>query len=128
MCRDKSYLVIKECKAIEKGAIITSSIQNKTVYQIVNTFVDDANFYSNRNNIEQNINNILEKYIKLYSATGGLIQKEKSYFYYWKWSSKNNTLKSEDYKGEIKINKGTIKQFNNNQRIQVLGVYMNPVL
>ena len=49
------------------------------------SFVDNTNLFSDRPEIEARIQQILDIYNRLHTATGGKIEENKTSYYSWRW-------------------------------------------
>ena len=83
LCRGIYYLIIRD---IEKRNL---EIQfNNPIYQINHqvvsvSFVNDMDLVSNRENTENNMQQILDRYNYLHTATRGYIEQNKTKFFSW---------------------------------------------
>ena len=55
---------------------------------------------------------IINKYKKLYKAIGGRIQEEKSFYFSWQWINSNGKLNKVNIKEKLLINQKEIEQIN----------------
>ena len=63
------------------GVITIVLIIEEEVQRAAVAFVNDTSFYSNRRNIENKIQEILQVYTRLYEATSGRVEQSKSNCY-----------------------------------------------
>ena len=63
--------------------IIQSPITNKQIQVLAVGFIDDIDFNSDSENMQQKIQSILDIYARLYESTGGYIEHSKTLFYSW---------------------------------------------
>jgi len=82
-CRDTLGLVIRVPEKQELGIMIRAPILQKQTQELAIRFIDDINFNSNRNNIQEKIQIILNIYLRSYKATGEHIEYNKTIFYSW---------------------------------------------
>jgi hypothetical protein len=127
ICRNKSYLVIKYIEKKNLGATIKSP-KDKQVHRTAIAFVDNTTFSSNRKQCAFKMQYIINEYKKLYEATGGRIQEEKSFYFSWQWINSNRKLDIVNIKEKLLINQKEIEQINVDNGIRALGVYMTPKL
>ena len=66
----KLCLIIYDMEELEQGVIITVPILNSSIKRTAIAFVDDTSFYTNREDYKKKIQTIIERYTKLYEATG----------------------------------------------------------
>ena len=69
---------------------------------------------------------ILHHYTRLYEATAGSVQYDKTYYFSQKWKRTNGKFEIVTVECELKINNKTIKQLNTKEAIRTLGVHMCP--
>ena len=89
---------------IRVGSIIRIQYQHLAI-----VFVDNTNFYMSGMKFQQNMQEILDTYAKLYQVMGGRIQQEKIWSYYWQWEWRNNKKVIRDLELEVKIGGVEIK-------------------
>jgi len=75
--RDSSCIIIKEVQNNNNRVVITSPITKQSINELVVAFVDDTDFFANREDPIQVMRNILEEYRSSFEATGGKIKFEK---------------------------------------------------
>ena len=68
--------------------------------------LDDADFCTSRENSEKKMQEIVSYCMKTHEATGGKMQKEKTFVYCWKW--KDNKITNVNV--EIKLKEEVIKK------------------
>ena len=66
----------------------------------------------------------MDKYTTLHKATGGLIQKDKSFYYRWRWINKHGKLYLEEFRTSIGTHEEKLYQIKNNDVM----VCMSPAL
>ena len=79
----KSSKIIKNIEIKDKGMIIETLTSKEFLQYATITFVDNTSFYSGGEEFQNNFNKIMSEYEKLYEATGGLVEPEKSHCYAW---------------------------------------------
>ena len=87
-------------------------------------FVDDNDFISEGEKVVEKMTEILHHYTRLYEATTGSVQYDKTYYFSWKWKRTNGKFEIVTVECELKINNKTIKELNTKEAIRTLGVYM----
>jgi len=102
--RDSSCFNLKEFEKARKSTVFKASRMKMRVNRISITFMDDINHYSNGNNYQQNMKEIIDLYRKLYEVTIGKISVEKSYVYCWRYDYENGIKVIKNIKCEININ------------------------
>ena len=124
---DKSSFILHKVQQ-EKGIILKSPLRTEEIDRTVLAFMDNNNIYTNRQNYQQKIQRIIDKYTTLYEVTGGCIQKEKSFLYAWQWKNKNGKLTLEEKVVEVKVHNDKMKQIEIKEVIRILRVYFSPTL
>ena len=80
ICRNVSCLIFKQLEKMNAGIDLTSPVTRNRIMRLIIAFVDDADFFWCGPNAIQNMLRIISKYNKLYAATGGTGQLEKTTF------------------------------------------------
>jgi len=128
MCRDVSCLIIKQLENKELG-IICKSPSSQTREQCVSvSFVDDTDFITDGNQYEDKMQDIVNKYHQLYTATGGQIEVNKTKYFAWKWRWRQGRKEIQHIKANITIDNQTIQQMQITDEIKTLGIYISPTL
>ena len=70
ICRDQLYLVFKCLEHKKIGVLIVLLLTLKSIHRIQIVFIDDKDIFSNGEDCEMNIQQIIDIYTKLYEATG----------------------------------------------------------
>jgi len=78
ICRDSSYLIIKEIEKRELGIMVISKLSNIVVQKVSIAFADDTDLMIEEENAEEKMKSIVKIYNRLYSATGRYIEEKKS--------------------------------------------------
>ena len=69
---------------------------------------------------------ILHHYTRLYQATAGSVQHDKTYYFSWKWKRTNGKFESVTMECEMKVNKKIIKQLSTKEATRTLDVQICP--
>jgi len=83
ICRDTLCLIFRYLEALELGALINITSENRCIQHVTIMFVDDTDFYANEPQYQAKIQEIMTTYASLYEATGERIQESKVMFYCW---------------------------------------------
>ena len=108
--------------------MLTLPVTVKCIKRNQIAYVDDTNFYSNGNQCESLIQEIINKYVNLYEATGAKIQEEKVKFYCWKYYMIQGERKCQQIKKTIVVHNKEVEQIDANESVRTLGAHINPML
>ena len=97
------YLKLEDQKL---GISIVLKCNEKIEQKVVIAHVDDADFWTSRENSERKMQKIVSYCMKMHEATGGKVQKAKVFVHYWKW--KDNKITNVNV--EIKLKEEVIKK------------------
>ena len=81
--KTKSSRIIKNIEIKDIGILLKIPIIQEIIQRVAITFMDDTSFYSGGEDFQNNINEIMSEYEKLYEVIGGLVEYQKSYCYAW---------------------------------------------
>ena len=81
MCRNMSYLIIKVLENKGLGMKFKSKLIELRILISTIAFVDDTDLVAEGNDVEQMIVDILQTQNNLHTATGGLIEQDKSKYF-----------------------------------------------
>ena len=76
------YLIIRESKKNKLGIVTIVPILKIINQELGVVFIDDTDFVSSRNNYKNKMQQILNQYSSIYTATGEYIKDKKTYYYY----------------------------------------------
>ena len=93
---------------------------------MVVAFVDDTDFFVNREDLIQVMTKILEEYKVLFKAIGGKIQFQKTFCFIWQQKWKNGQKYIQQLQIELKIDIIKIKQLPIEEGVRSLGIWINP--
>ena len=93
-------------------------------YKIAVTFVDDMDFILEEEDSQQKIQIILDKYTRLFQATGGVVEPQKINYFCQKWIRRNRQLTIYNINTTLEINEEIINQKNVNDAIRIYGVHV----
>ena len=80
-CRDTSCLIMRVIEKVNLGMKLKSHITSIKELIIAVLFVDDADMIEEGDEAEENMQEMLEIYNRLYSATGGYIENKKCKYF-----------------------------------------------
>ena len=80
---DTLCYILKNLENRKLEVALWALISNHTIQRVVIAFIDDTNFYTNRSQYKEKIQQMLAVYIRLYEVIGSAIQQSKSYYYGW---------------------------------------------
>ena len=92
ICRHSSCIILRDIEKENLGVLITSPLTKEIVQQLAIAFFDDNDFASDGKHAEK-ITKILKRCTKLYEATAGRVQFDKTYFFSWIWKKENGKFK-----------------------------------
>ena len=81
ICRDQLCIVFKRLESLKKGIKLILPVTVKCIRRTQIEYADDIDFYSNGNQCESSIQEIINKYVNLCEATRAKIQEEKVKYY-----------------------------------------------
>ena len=82
---------------------------------------------SDGNDADIKIHKILEIYTKLYQATGGVVEFEKTSYFCWRQKRQNGKFSIQNKIIKIEVNNQIIQQLNIKEATRTLGIYMIPL-
>jgi hypothetical protein len=88
ICRDISYLIIRELKKRMLGVKFKSVISNEIEQCVAVSFVDDNDLAIDSENVEVIMQEIIDLYEMLHAAIGGEIEGSKTKYFAWQWKIK----------------------------------------
>jgi len=126
VCRDTSCLIIRQLEKRKFGVQMQSRITKKNELISAVAFVDDTDLLVEGDNVEMMMNEMLGTYERLYAATGGVIEFEKSKYYAWQWKWSQGLKKIKNLNVTIELNTHEINSVKCEESQKTLGVYMTP--
>ena len=83
--RDQSCFGFKQLEDQNLGAKYQMPITKQMIIKIAIGFVDDTDFYSNRVNVTEQIQEILNQYTIYHEVTSGKVSEVKTEYFCWQW-------------------------------------------
>ena len=74
------------------------------------------------------MNEILKEHAILCETIGGKFHSSKSVFFAWQWVIKNGTKVLKHIEKDMKVREERMKNYDNEQSVQTLGIFMSPTL
>ena len=81
VCRDTSYLMLKVLENKKLGITFKPREGDEDIHEVAVMFADDADVFSDGDEAIANVITMLSVHDRMCSATGGIIQEEKSKCY-----------------------------------------------
>ena len=126
MCRDISCLIIKQLEIQNLGILFLSVITYASILCSSISFVDDTDLVADGINATPKMQQMLNLYNKLHTATGGKIQEQKSSFFSWIWVWAQGQKRIKNVDINLSINNSSIQQNHVSEDKKTLRVQMSP--
>jgi len=126
LCRDTSCMIIKVLEKNEMGVKYVSKLSRDEIIISAIAFVDDTDLVIDGDDLQERMQRMLQQYNDLYTATGGLIEQNKSMFFAWQWKWTQGNKRILDKKVTITINNEQVKERPCEESEKTLGVYISP--